>query len=67
MSQIKRLLLWKTILINLKEDFIMIGYAIDILVLFLVVRFVVKKVMEDKSKYSRKKRRDKRSKKRRNN
>ena len=59
--------LWKTILINLKEDFIMIGYAIDILVLFLVVRFVVKKVMEDKSKYSRKKRRDKRSKKRRNN
>ena len=66
MSQIKRLLLWKTILINLKEDFIMIGYAIDILVLFLVVRFVVKKVMEDKSKYSRKKRRDKRSKKRRN-
>ena len=66
MSQIKRLLLWKTILINLKEDFIMIGYAIDILVLFLVLRFVVKKVMEDKSKYSRKKRRDKRSKKRRN-
>ena len=66
MSQIKRLLLWKTILINLKEDFIMIGYAIDILVLFLVVRFVVKKIMEDKSEYSRKKRRDKRSKKRRN-
>ena len=45
----------------------MIGYAIDILVLFLVVRFVFKKVMEDKSEYSRKKRRDKRSKKRRNN
>ena len=60
------MLLWKTILINLKEDFIMIGYAIDILVLFLVVRFVYKKIMEDKSEYSRKKRRDKRSKKRRN-
>ena len=45
----------------------MIGYEIDILVLFLVVRFVVKKIMEDKSEYSRKKRRDKRSKKGRNN
>ena len=66
-SRMIQLILWKTILINLKEDFIMIGYAIDILVLFLVVRFVVKKVMEDKSEYSRKKRRDKRSKKRRNN
>ena len=45
----------------------MIGIAIDVLVVFLVVRFIYKKIMADKSEYSNKGRRDKRSRKRRNN